>query len=81
MKRTNQMRKGNVTGAGHSFRGQQPVASVPRTEPYPRQIRAFIKMSRRNPQTMPKWAVTSSLLDWLFYRAGVYELDPPEVVA
>lgn len=84
MKRTNQMRK--AMGTGHSTRAARKgllntFVSVPRTQPYPRHIRNLIKMSRRSPQNLPKWAVTSSLLDWMFYRAGVYELDPPKAVA
>lgn len=85
MKRTIQMRKA-IMGTGHGNRTVRKglldtFVSVPRTQPYPRHIRRLIKMSRRNPVALPKWSVTSSLLDWMFYRAGVYAVDPPKAVA
>lgn len=85
MKRTNQMRKGNIAGTGHGTRAARKglidsFASVPRNEPYPRHIRRYIRLSRSIKANMPKWAMTAPLLDWLLYRAGVYELDPPNTV-
>ncbi|QDB70989.1 hypothetical protein bb8_p14 [Bordetella phage vB_BbrP_BB8] len=74
MKRTVQMKKGNV-------HRRNSVASVPRNEPYPRPVRRVLKAMKRTPVTMPKWAVTSNLLDWMLYRAGVYQADVPEGAA
>lgn len=84
MKRTNQMRKA-ISGTGHGNRRVRHGltdnwVSVPRNLPYPRRIRHYIDMTRRVKINMPKWAVTSSLLDALFYRAGVYEVTPPKYV-
>lgn len=72
MKRTNQTRSGNVTGTGHGFKGIQPSAYVPRHEPLPRQFRRILKAIKRSTaQTMPKWAIMSTPLDYMFRRAGL----------
>lgn len=77
MKRTNQTRSGNVTGSGHTFKGQTPVAYIPRTEPLPRQIRHTLKVLRRSQRiTMPSWAIMSTALDYMFRKAGL--MMPPE---
>lgn len=72
MKRTKQTRTGNVTGSGHTFRGPVPSASIPRSFPFPRQFRRIVKALRRSPiSTMPKWAVMSLPLDYMFRKAGL----------
>lgn len=72
MKRTSQTHRGNVTGSGHTFRGHQPSASVPRHEPTPRQIRRILKLLKRSSApTLPKWAIMSRQLDYMFRKAGL----------
>ena len=74
MKRTAQMRRGNVTGSGHSQRwpGPVPVADIPRHSPLPRQVRRAVKAFKRQPpQVWPKWAIMSPLLDYMFRKAGL----------
>lgn len=77
MKRTVQTHRGNATGAGHSCwwarKGtKDPIASVPRHEPPPRQLRRILKVLKRSPApTMPKWAVMSLPLDFMFRKAGL----------
>lgn len=72
MKRTNQTRSGNVTGTGHSFKGIQPSAYVPRHEPLPRWFRRIKRSIKRSSgSNMPKWTVLSTPLDYMFRKAGL----------
>lgn len=71
MKRTNQTRTGNVTGTGHGTRwpGATPVADIPRHQPLSRRTRRALRQYAV--PVLPKWAVMSLPLDYMFRRAGL----------
>ena len=74
MKGTTQTHFGNVPGSGHSFRGVVPVVDIPRHQPYPRQMRRFIRNSTRITLNVPKEALVTPLLRGLLWR---FEMPQP----